>query len=165
MFSCLISRQSHISCQFHVRKREIGIQSSSSQVNVFRKKYQRYNKTSIPYLFCLVSKLFTLGNILHFASLNINYLGWIISDIKQKRHEIFAYYRAAQGWKNKVLWRTKVRAAQTKLGECCAPRNCVLLVFLQGTRVRLTCFPHLVPRGAPNKIVYGKRLWTDEAMQ
>ena len=34
-------------------------------------------------LFCLISKIFTH----RFASLNINYLGWIISDIKQKGME------------------------------------------------------------------------------
>ena len=33
--------------------------------------------------FCLILKLFTH----RFASLNINYLGWIISDIKQKGME------------------------------------------------------------------------------
>ena len=39
---------------------------------------------------CLISKLFTLGNIifnLRFASLNINYLRWIIFDIQQKGME------------------------------------------------------------------------------
>ena len=43
------------------------------------------NKTNIPFHSCLISKLFTLGNII------FNYLGWIIFDIK-KRHGIFAYY-------------------------------------------------------------------------
>ena len=38
-----------------------------------------YNKTNIPCLFCLMSKLCTLGNVI--------YLGWIISDIKQKDME------------------------------------------------------------------------------
>ena len=45
------------------------------------------NKTNIPFLFCFISKLFTLSNYdiqLRFVSLNINYFGWIISDIKQK---------------------------------------------------------------------------------
>ena len=35
--------------------------------------------------FCLISKLFTLGNIIF--NYNINYLGWIISVIKQKGME------------------------------------------------------------------------------
>ena len=45
------------------------------------------NKTNIPFLFCFISKLFSLSNYgiqLRFVSLNINYFGWIISDIKQK---------------------------------------------------------------------------------
>ena len=39
---------------------------------------------------CLISKLFTLGNIIFNSasrSLNINYLGWIRSDVKQKGME------------------------------------------------------------------------------
>ena len=45
--------------------------------------------TNIPCHFCLILKLFTLGNNiqLRFASLNINYLGRIISDIIQKGME------------------------------------------------------------------------------
>ena len=49
-----------------------------------------YNKTNIQCHFCLISKLFTLGNIIFnsgFASLNINYLGWIISDNSLKGME------------------------------------------------------------------------------
>ena len=38
-----------------------------------------YNKTNIPRFFCLISKLFALGNI--------NYLSWIISNTKQKGME------------------------------------------------------------------------------
>ena len=39
-------------------------------------------------LFCLISKLFTLDNIIfNYASLNINYLGSIIFGIKQKGME------------------------------------------------------------------------------
>ena len=41
-------------------------------------------------------------------------------------------------------------------GERCAPSNFVLLCVLQGILVRLTCWPHLVPRRAPNEIGYGK---------
>ena len=49
-----------------------------------------YNKPNIQCHFCLISKLFTLGNIIFnsgFASLNINYLGWIISDNSLKGME------------------------------------------------------------------------------
>ena len=45
-----------------------------------------YNKTNILCLFCLISKLFTLSNII-FNSASLNYLGWIISDSKQKGME------------------------------------------------------------------------------
>ena len=43
-----------------------------------------YNKTNIPWIFCLLSNLLTLGNII-FNNVKrscSNYLGWIISDIK-----------------------------------------------------------------------------------
>ena len=45
-----------------------------------------YNKTNVPCLFCLILKLFTLSNIIFNSASrrNINYLGGIISDIKQK---------------------------------------------------------------------------------
>ena len=39
--------------------------------------------------------------------------------------------------------------------ESCAPPNFVLPVTLKGTRVRLACSPHLVPRRAQNQIGYG----------
>lgn len=39
--------------------------------------------------------------------------------------------------------------------KSCAPPNFVLPVILKGTRVRLACSPHLVPRHAPNQIGYG----------
>ena len=42
-----------------------------------------YNKRNILCLFCLISKLFTLGNI----TFNSAYLGWIIFDIKQNGME------------------------------------------------------------------------------
>ena len=40
-------------------------------------------------------------------------------------------------------------------GECCAPRYFVLFVTFQGTRVRLTYSPHLVPRHTLNEMGYG----------
>ena len=112
MFSCLISCQSRISCQFHVRK--IRILLIFSWVNDFRKNINKsnikwfarscsticcsfvlwpnllylaslylprsclvlvtYNKTNIPCLFCLISKLFTLGNIIFNSALR----SWIL---------------------------------------------------------------------------------------
>ena len=58
---------------------------------------------------CLISKLFTLGNIifnLRFASLNINYLGWIIFDIQQKGMEylLIKSMEVPKAWHEK-LWK------------------------------------------------------------
>ena len=139
MFSCLISHQSWMSCQFHVRK--ICILLIFSWVNDFRKKYKMTTnikwftgncsytccssvftkkKTCVLTEICCVLLAFTsqylgwcgwhlIKQIFHaffcliskqqniqlcFASLNINYFGWIISDIKQEGMEyLFIKYK------------------------------------------------------------------------
>ena len=99
---------------------------------------------------CDISKFFQLmfpGTVVHKFSLG-------------KTKCVYAINRV---WKIRFSGARKSVLLKPSSGERCAPRNFVLLVTLQGTRVSLTCSPHLVPSRAPNEIGYKKdRLWSNE---